>query len=186
MNGHAKTSRLAIASFVLSLLVCVPFIPAALAVVLGIVSIVRIRRHHPKLKGRGFALAGTLISVFALFANWMSVDEYIRSYKGTSPVTDTILLAASEGTLAEAEQHLSRRFLERTPEEIAPISDMLARHGTYESKRWARIIEVDSNADQHRLTIGYLVRYSRSAEEIPVNFVFIIEDAKWKLDDVKL
>jgi len=64
--GVAKTSGLAIASFVLGILsFCTFFIPAIPAIILGIVGLVKIGRSGGKLKGNGFAVAGIVVPVVA-------------------------------------------------------------------------------------------------------------------------
>lgn len=58
-----KTSKLAVTSMVLSLLVCIPFVPSLLAVVLGIIALVKISRSDGALKGTGYAIFGVSFSV---------------------------------------------------------------------------------------------------------------------------
>ena len=50
-----KTSKLAVAAFVLSLLLCIPLVPI-LGAVLGVVALLRIEKQ-PELRGRGLAIA---------------------------------------------------------------------------------------------------------------------------------
>jgi len=58
----AKTSGLAIASFVLGILsLCTFFITAIPAVILGIVSLVKISKSSGRLQGNGFAIAGIVV-----------------------------------------------------------------------------------------------------------------------------
>ncbi|GAH09189.1 unnamed protein product, partial [marine sediment metagenome] len=62
-----KTSRLAIASFVLSFLTTVAYIFAGIpAIILSIISIFRIRRSGGKLKGKPLAIAGIVISILLM------------------------------------------------------------------------------------------------------------------------
>lgn len=62
-----KTSRLAIASFVLSFLTVFVYIFAGIpAIILSIISIFRISRSGTKLKGKTFAIAGLLISLLLM------------------------------------------------------------------------------------------------------------------------
>jgi len=64
--GVAKTSGLAIASFVLGILsFCTFFITAIPAIILGIVGLVKIGKSGGKLKGNGFAIAGIVVPVVA-------------------------------------------------------------------------------------------------------------------------
>ncbi len=65
----AKTSGLAIASFVLGMLgFCTFFITAIPAIILGIVGLVKIGKSGGKLKGNGFAIAGIVVpTVSGLF-----------------------------------------------------------------------------------------------------------------------
>ncbi len=65
-----KTSGLAIASLVLGILCFVPFAPL-LAVIFGIIALVKISKSKEKLKGKGIAIAGLvlggLITLFSIF-----------------------------------------------------------------------------------------------------------------------
>ena len=61
----------AIASFILALFSWVPLINwvlAPLAVYLGITALIKIKKQPDKYEGRGFAIAGTVIGVFAIIA----------------------------------------------------------------------------------------------------------------------
>jgi prepilin-type processing-associated H-X9-DG protein len=63
----AKTSGLAIASFILGILsFCTFFLTAPLAFILGIISVIMIARSSGRLKGMGFAISGMVIPVVAL------------------------------------------------------------------------------------------------------------------------
>ena len=58
-----KTSRKAIASLVLGLLsICFWCLAGIPAIVLGVLALIEIRRDERRLKGRGFAVAGIIIS----------------------------------------------------------------------------------------------------------------------------
>jgi prepilin-type processing-associated H-X9-DG protein len=64
--GVAKTSGLAIASFILGIVsFCTFFITAIPAIVLGIVGLVKIAHSGGKLKGNGFAIAGIVVPIVA-------------------------------------------------------------------------------------------------------------------------
>jgi prepilin-type processing-associated H-X9-DG protein len=64
--GVAKTSGLAIASFVLGILsFCTFFITAIPAIILGIVGLVKIAHSGGRLRGNGFAVAGIVVPVVA-------------------------------------------------------------------------------------------------------------------------
>ncbi len=63
----AKTSALAITSFVLGILsFCTFLLTAPLAIILGIISLVKISRSKGQLKGTGLAIAGIAVPVIAL------------------------------------------------------------------------------------------------------------------------
>ena len=63
MTEQAKNSPLAVASLILSLLFVFPLIPAALAVILGIVARRHINRSGGKYIGKGLASAGIILGV---------------------------------------------------------------------------------------------------------------------------
>jgi prepilin-type processing-associated H-X9-DG protein len=63
----AKTSALAITSFVLGILsFCTFLLTAPLAIILGIISLVKISRSKGQLKGTGLAIAGIAVPVIAI------------------------------------------------------------------------------------------------------------------------
>jgi prepilin-type processing-associated H-X9-DG protein len=63
----SKSSGLAIASLILGILgFCTAGLTALLGLVFGLVALSQIRRSQGALKGRGFALAGTIVSVVAM------------------------------------------------------------------------------------------------------------------------
>lgn len=72
LTPAARTDGLAVASFVLSLIGCVPIIPQALAVTFGALSLRRIRRASGRLTGAGLAWAGVLLGL-ALGAIWLAL-----------------------------------------------------------------------------------------------------------------
>lgn len=68
MNEQVKTSRFAVASFVLGLLFFFPLLPAVLAVILGIVARRQIHRSEGMYLGKGLATAGIILgAVLSVF-----------------------------------------------------------------------------------------------------------------------
>jgi len=68
VRPDAKTSGLAIASFVLGILsFCTFFITAIPAIILGIVGLVKIGKSGGRLKGNGLAIAGIVVPAVSLF-----------------------------------------------------------------------------------------------------------------------
>lgn len=75
MTKHGKINRTAVASLVLGLLVLIPFLPATLAVILGIVARRRINRSDGRYAGKGLATAGIILgSLQGVF--WISVTLF--------------------------------------------------------------------------------------------------------------
>ena len=63
----SKSSGMAIASLVMGILgFCTAGLTALLGLVFGFVALSQIRRSQGSLKGRGFALAGTIVSAVAM------------------------------------------------------------------------------------------------------------------------
>ena len=67
-DEQPSTSRLAILSLIFSPLICLPLIAQITAVVMGILALGRIRRSEGRLKGRGLAIAGLVVSVVIILA----------------------------------------------------------------------------------------------------------------------
>jgi hypothetical protein len=73
-----RTSGVAIAALISSLIICVPFLTSAIGVLLGLIGL--FVAGGPRTKGRGLALAGLLIGVVGLVlwsaGTWYVVDRF--------------------------------------------------------------------------------------------------------------
>ena len=77
-ESSAKTSKLAIWSFVLGILsIAVGFITAIPALVFGIVGLVNVNQSKGQLKGAGLAIAGIIISLFAMVFTVVLYEYYL-------------------------------------------------------------------------------------------------------------
>jgi hypothetical protein len=82
-----KTSGLAIASLVLGILGIVSCGLASIpGLILGIVSLVRIRRSRGALGGRGFAIAGTIVSVVFILLGFLGALRLARALGGVKVI----------------------------------------------------------------------------------------------------
>lgn len=74
---QARTSKLAVATFICGLLPCLACAPSLLGVVFGLIAIPRISTSGGRLKGMGWAGAGLLLCLLALFlAFWLGNFGY--------------------------------------------------------------------------------------------------------------
>ncbi|MCK4822592.1 DUF4190 domain-containing protein, partial [bacterium] len=79
-NPNVKVSRLAIASLVLSILGVFTFaITAILAVILGMISLLRIEKSGGRLTGKGFATVGIAAAVVVFFVIGISMPALARA-----------------------------------------------------------------------------------------------------------
>ena len=79
-NPNVKVSRLAIASLVLSILGVFTFdITAILAVILGMISLLRIEKSGGRLTGKGFATVGITSAVVVFFVIGISIPALARA-----------------------------------------------------------------------------------------------------------
>jgi phage FluMu protein Com len=77
-ESSAKTSKLAIWSFVLGILsFFVGFITAIPALVFGIVGLINVNQSKGQLKGAGLAIAGIIMSLFAMVFTVFLYESYL-------------------------------------------------------------------------------------------------------------
>ncbi|MBA7649986.1 hypothetical protein ES703_57785 [subsurface metagenome] len=86
-----KTSRLAIASLVLSIFGLFTFlITAVLSIALGITSLCRIKKHKPELKGKCIAVTGIIISAVSIL---VFVSVFVLWSLDAPPISDDYTIA---------------------------------------------------------------------------------------------
>jgi len=100
----AKTSGLAIASFVLGILsLCTFFITAIPAIILGTVGLVKISKSAGKLKGNGFAIAGIVVpAVSALFVLPLMLGIMMPALARTRQIAFRMVCGANMSGLGKA------------------------------------------------------------------------------------
>jgi hypothetical protein len=186
MDDHPKTSRLAIASLVLSLLFFIPLVPALLAAVFGLAAMRRIRRSHGELTGYGLALAGNILGIFVLLLSLWAADFCREAYNQTSVVADAVLRALGEGNLAPAIEHLARTL---SGDDLLALDQQSQqvnlRLGPYQHKRWGWGFALDQRREAGLgLRVRYLATFGQAEREVPVHMSFVSEDRRWKLGEV--
>ena len=86
-----RTSAMAIASFAVSLVVCLCGIGPITAIVLGVVALVQISRRPNELTGRGLAWAGVIIGTLCLLGTFAFAAVSKRAYETVDPITENVL-----------------------------------------------------------------------------------------------
>ena len=125
----AKTSGLAIASFVLGILsFCTFFITAIPAIILGTVGLVKIGKSGGKLKGNGFAIAGIVVpSVSALFVIPMMLGIMMPALARTRQIAFRVICATNMSGLGKAMLVYSNDFDDKLPTS-SKWCDLLIEH----------------------------------------------------------
>lgn len=128
--AEPRTSALAVASFVSSMICCIPLLSIFLGLFgagLGVVSLVLIGRSNGRLRGRGFAFAGVALGLFAALF-WIGVlagaNKYAAWMVGRA---DAAVAAIDQGDFAAARATFVPSLDKAvTDEQLRVFADMLA------------------------------------------------------------
>ena len=125
----AKTSGLAIASFVLGILsLCTFFITAIPAVIFGIVSLVKIGKSAGKLKGNGFAIAGIVVpAVSVIFVLPLMLGIMMPALTRTRQVTFRMVCGINMSALGKAMRIYASDYDDEYPT-LSKWCDLLIEH----------------------------------------------------------
>jgi hypothetical protein len=82
--GAPKGNGAAVTSLVLGLLLCIPFLSSALAILFGMVGIRNTR--DPQVRGKGLAVAGLILGIVGLLFWIVMGGSVFALFKGTAPV----------------------------------------------------------------------------------------------------
>lgn len=168
-----RTSALAIASFVLSLVVCLCGIGPILAIVFGLIALVQIQRRPQELTGRGIAWAGVIIGIVCLLGTIAFVAISMRTYRAVDPITENALRSLDEGNAAAAMRDFDSDMAGALPaDKTKALSDSIRQNlGRYESRRWGYVFNWNKVPGKPAtLTVAYRVRYTH--KEVTVTVIF--------------
>jgi hypothetical protein len=171
-----RTSGLAIASLVLSLIFCLPLIGSVLSIVLGVVALSKIDRNPQELSGRGLATAGIIVGVVSLFITIMFVSACMKTYRRVDPLVENVLVSMDAGDYEAAMKDFDTRLARvLTLERLTEIGDALQqRLGRYRSRRWGYTYQWRKNLGTPlTLVIIYKCRYSKTDENVYVTVSFL-------------
>lgn len=135
MAAPARTSGMAITSFVCAILGCCPFIPSLLAVLFGVGGMVAVSRN-PMLRGRGFAVTGLILGVLGLAA-WglgtvWAVDKGKEIFAYIQNGPELALKAAVSGDAARFRSEFYGQGAAAGDDEVAAfISAIESRYGAF-------------------------------------------------------
>ena len=134
-TGPPRTSGLAIASLICSLLICCPFLPSLLGLVFGLIAFVAIGRN-PVLRGRGLAIAGILIGVIGV-GGWSAITVYaVDVGKFIMQGPNEALASAASGDISGFKSYCWGPAVSASDEEAKQfITDLEARYGAFVSCR---------------------------------------------------
>ncbi len=129
-TSEAKTSGLAIAGLVLSIIFCIPIFPL-LGVIFGIVSLIKITKEPERLRGKGLAIAAIVVGVVAVVPMGISAAvsvpafvKYIRRAK-TAEAEDRLSQMYRAAVSYYNQEQVSRETYGRSLEAQFPVSTQL-------------------------------------------------------------
>jgi hypothetical protein len=182
--GRTRANGSAIASLVLGILGCVPWITGLLAVVFGILGIRKTR--DPQVGGKGMAIAGLILGVLS-FIGW--------SLWGTAMFGLVVtLIHASEPQRAMAKQILadlgdqdvpaahSMVASSLSPEQVQALADKVKPWGAFQDATTTSINMSDFNGARHTTLTG-VARFANGAH--PYSISLTQENHEWKIETVE-
>ncbi len=179
-----RTSALAIASLVLSLIFCLFFIGPVLAIVFGLIALNQISRRPQELLGRGLALAGIIIGVLSLLLTFWMISACAKTYRRVDPTVENLLHSIDAGDYDAAMRDFDPRLAKVLPrEDIASLGDMVhERLGRYETHHWGFTYQWNKiPGEPASLTIVYRCRFSKASENVYVRIVFREKNAHYRI-----
>lgn len=179
-----RTSGLAITSFVLSLVFCLPFIGPILAIVFGVIALRETKRRPLELTGRGLALAGLVISGVALLATVWLVCASVKTYRHVDPMVENLVHSIDDGDYESAMRDFDPRLSKALPlEGMTTLGDAIReRLGSCEARHWGFTYQWTKNpGEPATLTIAYRCRYGKTSDSVYVRVTFIKRDMDYKI-----
>lgn len=173
-----KTSGLAIASLVCSLLGCCPIVTSLLGVILGGAAMVSIG-GNPARKGRGLAVTGLLLGVIGLVA-WGAGIAYVAPYvKEAFGLVQTgpadALSAAANGDAAAFKADFWGDAASASDEAVlAFIADAEGRYGAYQGCRFDQQAQAQRSPSygQPIVAFPYILDFADASVDAEVEIVF--------------
>lgn len=162
-----QRSGLAVTSLVCSLIICCP-ITTVLGPLLGVIALFRLK-GKPHLSGKGFAISGIVIGIFATLL-WALASTYISKYamefvQQTREVSTETIQAGYDANYDEFRSHLSRSSDDVTDAEIKSFIAILEdRFGKFDS---AFLNMQEENQE---------IQQTSQEVPIPIRFIFETKD----------
>jgi hypothetical protein len=179
-----RTSKLAIASLVLSLTVCLPVIGPLLAIIFGVIALRAIKTRPLELSGGGLAIAGITISTMILAATVALTALCVRTYRRVNPVVDNFLTSLDAGDYTAAMRDFHPKLEDALPRSnLAEIGSLVReRLGHLERRAWGFTFQWRKNpGEPTSLIVVYRCRYDRTENTVWITAVFVREDGRDKL-----
>jgi hypothetical protein len=174
----------AIASFVLGLLGCVPWITGFLAVLLGILGMRKAR--DPQVGGKGFALAGIILGLLS-FAAWSVfgtamfgvIFGIIHGTAAQRALARQFLADLSEQDLPAAQSIVASSL---TPEQVQALADKVKPWGTLLDATTTSVNYFDIDGSRG-MTIRGIAQFANGSH--PYSITFRQENKEWKIDKLE-
>ena len=173
----------AIASLVLGLLGCVPWLTGFLAVVLGILGIRKAR--DPQVGGKGMAIAGLILGVLS-FVGWSIFGTALFGLFASLMQASAPQRAMARQFLADlgdqdvpAAQSMAAPSL--SPDAVQALADKVKPWGALEDATTRSVI-ITTNNGITQTTIGGVARFAHGSH--PYSMTFIQENNEWKIEKV--
>lgn len=178
-----RTSGLAIASLVCSLLGCCPFVTSLLGLILGIAALATIGRD-PAVKGKGLAGAGIVLGLIGLIAwTWISVQSggYLRDVaefveEGPETAMNAVFADDADAFRAMAEGDAAAV----SDAEIQSFKEQLSRrYGAFVSADVATDAEPPTSFGEPVVMFPYEFEFENATVPAVVEIAFASRDGSW-------
>ncbi len=178
---RVRTSGLAIAAFVVSLVSICCFPGELIALVLAVVALRNIRRSAGQLTGRGLAVAAIVIAIVGLILGSVFVWWMTSTYNEITPIVKQKIHLLTEGDVDAALELFVPNVL--TDDHRRPFEDLSRRMpalGELERLSWGWSLQINTTTEGIHCTVVHRGRFAND-DNVTITSVFRRFNGEWRL-----
>ena len=174
-TAEARTSRLAIASLVCSLICCVP-VTTIPGILLGIGAIFSINNNPARFRGKGLAMAGILLGVTftagQAFVYPKAVDFIVMNVRGPNDA----LISGFAGDATAFKSHFYGKGIRASDAEAQAFIDTLrSRYGEFQSCEFDQRNQPQPTTGQTKPTFAYILTFDNAVVDCLTQIIWMDE-----------